>query len=314
MAIADATGNQYTLTPDDIRSTVTVIETADGSVSVSAEPIDVVTGAPVPPPTGRTALAIAATAGAVATLDQAATVSWQPGAVPVGATVSVAHASAKLAIPSTVFSVGVTQANGELPWPIDIRFASSLPHGVIGFSTDDHDWQVVPKLPMPALAADQTVGTYRDGSGNTHVLTRYPGLFAFFAGNRWGDPRLIASGPPLVPIAKPAPMHGHAQSDGTLRIITKLALQSQAHLYATLVGPGGKHIFIAQQGSRLGTWLHGAALQTVQSLVLTPGAAPIRLTVHVRALTPKRTYRLQILAVDPLGRRSRIIFPIRFGY
>ncbi len=315
--IPGATQDQYTLTPADLGATVTILETvtaAGSSASISAEPTGVVTKAPAAPPTGRTAVVQGAVAGAVATLDQAATVSWQPGAVPIGAIVSVAHANAKLALPGTAFSVNVTRVNGQLPWPIDLQFAPSLPHGVIGFSTDDRTWQAVPKLATPELAPDQNLGTYRDGSGHAHVLMRYPGFFAFFAGNKWGDPRLIATGPPLLPIGKPAPMHGRAQRDGTLRIIALVALQSQAHLYASLLGPSGKQIFIARTGSRLGAWLHGTALKTVQSLVLAPGATPIRLNVRLRALTPKTTYRLQILAVDPLGRRSTVDYPVRFGY
>ena len=158
------------------------------------------------------------------------------------------------------------------------------------------------------------MGWYRDGSGLLHVLSLEPGRFAFFAADQWGDPRLITPGSALVYVPDRPALQGSVQKDGTLRIITTVSLQSQAHLYASLLGPAGKQIFIIQKSSRLGTWLHGVALKTVQALVLKPGTVPIRLSVNVKALTPKTTYRLQISAVDPAGRHSMLVLHVRFGY
>ena len=75
-----------------------------------------------------------------------------------------------------------------------------------------------------------------------------------------------------------------------------------------------KQPLIIQKGSRLGAWLHGVPLKTVQALVLKPGTVPIRLSVNVKALTPKTTYKLQISAVDPVGRHSMVVLRVRFGY
>src|SRR5471030_1275632 len=158
------------------------------------------------------------------------------------------------------------------------------------------------------------MGWYRDGSGALHVLSLESGRFAFFAANQWGDPRLITPGSALVYVRDRPALHGSVQKDGTLRIITTVSLQSQAHLHATLLGPGGKQPLIIQTGSRLGAWLHGAPLKTVQALVLKPGTVPIRLSVYVKALTPKTTYKLQISAVDPVGRHSMLVLHVRYGY
>ena len=315
--IAGATGTQYVLTPGDIGSTVGLAETAtdsSGSATSSAEPTSVVTAQPLPNPAVRQTTVVAGNAGAVRTLDSSAAVSWQPGAVPVGATVSLARASVSLALPKTAFVVGITPARGNLSWPIALEYTASPTGGVLGFSTDNRVWSPVAKLSTPALPAGQTMGWYRDGSGTVHVLSLEQGRFAFFAADKWGDPRLITPGSALVYVRDRPAIHGAVQKDGTLRILTTVSLQSQAHLYATLLGPGGKQPFLIQKGSRLGAWLHGVPLKTVQALVLKPGTVPIRLSVHVKALRPKTTYRLQINAVDPVGRKSTVVVRVRYGY
>jgi GH25 family lysozyme M1 (1,4-beta-N-acetylmuramidase) len=315
--IAGATATQYVLTPGDIGSTVGLAETATdsgGSGTSSAEPTPVVTAQPLPTPVVRTATAVAGAPGAVRTLDAAATVSWQPGAVPAGSTVSLARASVGLALPKTAFALGIAPSKGQLPWPIALEYTASPTGGVLGFSTDNRVWKPVTKLSTPALPVGQTMGWYRDGSGTIHVLSLEQGRFAFFAANQWGDPRLITPGSALVYVRNRPALHGAVQKDGTLRIITTVSLQSQAHLHATLLGPSGKQALLIQKGSRLGAWLSGVPLKTVQSLVLKPGTVPIRLSVHVKALTPRTTYRLEISAVDPVGRKSMIVLHVRFGY
>jgi GH25 family lysozyme M1 (1,4-beta-N-acetylmuramidase) len=316
-AIPGATGTQYVITPADIGSTIGLTETAasdSGSGTSSAEPTGVVTALPLPTPVVRSSTAVAGAAGAVRTLDASATVSWQPGAVPIGATVSLVRASAALALPKTAFAVGITPSRGQLPWPVALQYTAAPQGSVLAFSTDNRTWTPVAKLTSPSLPAGQTMGWYRDGSGSLHVLSLEAGRFAFFPANQWGDPRLITPGSALVYVRNRPPLHGAVQKDGTLRIITTVSLQSQAHLHATLLGPGGKQPLIIQKGSRLGAWLHGVPLKTVQALVLKPGTVPIRLSVTVKALTPKTTYKLQISAVDPVGRRSLVVLRVRFGY
>jgi hypothetical protein len=304
-------------TPADIGSTVGLTETATGSggsATSSAEPTSVITAQPLPTPVVRSATTVAGAAGAVRTLDASATVSWQPETIPAGSTVSLARASARLALPKTTFAIGITPSRGQLPWPVALEYTASPTGGVLAFSTDNRVWSPVSKLTTPSLPAGQTMGWYRDGSGTVHVLSLRQGRFAFFAANKWGDPRLITPGSALVYLRNRPALHGSVQSDGTLRIITTVKLQSQAHLFATLLGPSGKQPLLIQKGSRLGVWLHGIPLKSVQALVLKPGTVPIRLSVHVKALTPKTTYRLQISAVDPVGRKSMVVLHVRFGY
>ncbi len=315
--IPGATDTQYTLTPGDIGATVGLIEVATssgGAGTSNAEPTSVVTAQPLPTPVVRSTAAVAGAAGAVRTLDAAATLSWQPGTIAAGATVSLVRASVALAVPKSAFAVGITPARAQLPWPVTLDVATPPAGGVLAFSTDNRVWTPVAKLTTPSLPAGQTMGWTKDGSGAVHILSLEPGRFAFFAANQWGDPRLITPGSALVYIPDRPALHGSVQKDGTLRIITTVKLQSQAHLYASLIGPGGKEPFLIQKGSRLGAWLHGVPLKSVQALVLKPGTVPIRLSVHVSALTPKTTYRLQITAVDPVGRRSLVVLHVRFGY
>jgi GH25 family lysozyme M1 (1,4-beta-N-acetylmuramidase) len=315
--IPGATDTQYVITPADIGSTIGLTETAasdGGTGTSSAEPTAVVTPLPLPTPVVRSTTVVAGAAGAVRTLDASATVSWQPGAVPVGATVSLVRASAALAIPKTAFAVGISPSRGELPWPVALDYTAAPEGSVLGFSTDNRTWTPVTKLASPSLPAGQSMGWYRDGSGALHVLSLEPGRFAFFAANQWGDPRLSTPGSALVYVRNRPALHGAVQKDGTLRIITTVSLQSQAHLHATLLGPGGKQPLIIQKGSRLGAWLHGVPLKTVQALVLKPGTVPIRLSVHVKALTPKTTYKLEISATDPVGGHSMVVLHVRFGY
>ncbi len=315
--IPGATGTEYTLTPGDIGSTIGVTETATGAggtATSDAEPTSVVTPQPLPTPAVRSTTVVAGAAGAVRTLDAAATLDWQPATIRAGATVSLVRASVGLAIPRSAFAVTIVPSRARLPWPVELDYAAAPKGGVLAFSTDNRIWTPVTRLTTRSLPTGEIMGWYRDGSGGVHVLSLEQGRFAFFAANQWGDPRLIANGPALVYVRNRPALHGSVQKDGTLRIITVVSLRSQAHLHATLLGPGGKQPLIVQKGSRLGAWLHGVPSKTVQSLVLRPGTVPIRLSVYVKALTPKTTYRLEIGAVDPVGRRSTVVLRVRFGY
>ncbi|HEY6017892.1 MAG TPA: hypothetical protein VIU16_13975, partial [Gaiellaceae bacterium] len=230
----------------------------------------------------------------------ALTATWQPGAVPAGATVSLAAASAKLSLRGTAFSLGVT---APLAWPVDVQYASA-PGAVPGLAGAKGTWQSLPELTTAALSAQQSAGVYHDGAGALHVLTRVPGTFALFAPGKWGDPRRIAAGRPvLLPLA-PVAVRGRA--DGTFLVTTRISVASQSHLYASLGAAT-----LLQSGSRLGPWLHGRATKTVQSLVLAPGGVPVRLRVPARFLHRKTTYKLRVAAVDPYGRKASLVLPVR---
>ena len=92
-------------------------------------------------------------------------------------------------------SLGVSPTVAQLPWPVDVVYAAPTA-GVVGTSTDNKVWRVAPHLLTPALPVAQLTGTYVDGTGLTHVLLRTPGRVALFAAGSWGDPSLVAAGPP----------------------------------------------------------------------------------------------------------------------
>ena len=89
----------------------------------------------------------------------------------------------------------------------------------------------------------------------------------------------------------------------------RLTLDSQAHLYASVITPRGT-AFLTQQGSRLGIGLKGRPAKTLQALQLRPGALPFRLRLPARLLAAKGRYTIRIAAVDPYGRRSQLV--VRF--
>jgi hypothetical protein len=242
----------------------------------------------------------------VTTADRIATAMWQPGAVPAQATVGLASSGSRLALSGSAVSLSV-DAPVPLAWPLDLQYASAPAGAVPGFLPGRGVWQPVAELPTASLPAGQEIGAYRDGSGVLHVLTRRPGRIGLFAPGRWGDPRFVsATRPRLTVVNGPAVAR---RAGGTAVVYGRLTLDSQAHLYASVITPHGT-VLLSQQGSRLGWWLKGRPTKTLQALQLRPGALPFRLQLPARQLTAKGRYTLRIAAVDPYGRRSQLI--VRF--
>ena len=202
--------SSYTLTPDDIGATLSLVVTATGkggSQSASAPTTAVVAEAPVPPAVTGSAAAQQGLAGAVVTDDARATVTWQPGAVPVDSTVSLAAADTKLALAGTGVSLDVEPPVTSLPWPVDIAYAAAPAGQVVGFSTDGRIWIPVAALTGTTLPAGLTQGTYLSGS-TLHVLTKQAGRFALFAAGKWGDPTFVSAHAPVL--RRLAAGEGHA--------------------------------------------------------------------------------------------------------
>jgi hypothetical protein len=154
------------------------------------------------------------------------------------------------------------------------------------------------------LPQGQQFGSYRDTAGALHVLTRAPGLVALFEPGAWGDPSRVPTVRPALQQLSEAPLRAKLRADGTVQVLTRLIVSSQARLEATLLGRGGK---IVQQGSRLGLWLHGAPAKTVRSELLAAGTFPLRLRIDAPAA---RRYRLRVTATDPYGRKSRVVLTV----
>jgi GH25 family lysozyme M1 (1,4-beta-N-acetylmuramidase) len=309
-AIVGAGVSSYTITPGDIGASLSLVVTATGrggSRSATARSTALVAAAPLPAPAVGSAIALAGQAGAVTTADGVATATWQPGAVPAQATVTLAASPSRLAMKGTGVSLDVA-ASTPLAWPLDVAYTAAAAEVVPGFLPGKGVWQPVAELPGATLPPGQELGSYRDAVGALHVLTRNPGRIGLFASGRWGDPRFAS-----VRRARLTVVNGPTvarRADGTAVVYGRLTLDSQAHLYASIVTPAGTAV-LTQVGSRLGIWLKGSPAKTVQALQLRPGALPFRLQLPARRLAAHGRYAVRLAAVDPYGRRTQLL--VRFA-
>jgi GH25 family lysozyme M1 (1,4-beta-N-acetylmuramidase) len=279
VAIVGANVTSYTLTPDDIGASISLVVTATGrggSTSAEAAASSPVTAAPVPPAVPGSAVAQAGAAGAVSSPDGAATVTWQPGAVPAGSTVSLAPAGRG-------FRFAVAPAVAQLQWPVDLTFGSPSA-GVVGYSLDGKTWHVVPTLTSASLPVGRLAGTYADAGGGVHVLLRAPLTVAVFPPGAWGDPSLVAAGPPLP--RRVAALAVKRLRSGVVQVTTRIAVRSQARVLVNVPGKVPAH----------------------RSQLLKPGSFPIRLRLR---LAPRAVAQLRVVAVDPYGRRGTLLMRFR---
>ncbi len=315
IAIPHATGPRRTLTPDDIGSTLSLVVTATGqggATSATTSATGVVVAAPLPPVSVGTQTVRRGIAGNLQTDDGRATVTWQPGAVPVGKTVSLTTFEGTLALPGSEVSLSVPGLTSKgFRWPLDLTYAQPQPaRTVLGYSTDGKVYHSVPSLEPAQLPAGTAVGWYVDPNNLTHVLTRTPFQISLFKQGAWGDPTYSsANGPALATQTKFQTMRHPA--DGSLLLLTRLAVHSQARMTASVAGPHGVTIPVLGHGSRFGARLRTGTFQLVQSYRRTPGSMQVRLRLNARTLLPG-AYRLQISAVDPWGRHGRLM--LRFRY
>lgn len=300
----------YTISPGDIGATLTLTVTAvgkGGAGSATSAPTAIVTPAPLPEPAVRTVLAQAGQAGAVTTATNLAVASWQPGALPDQAAVGLVDTTSRLSLPATAIRLSFG-APAPLPWPIDVRYAAAPADAVPGILPLKGVWQPLAELPSPTLPAAQQAGAYRDAAGALHVLTRTAGRIALFAPGKWGDPRFATSLKPRV--APIAAVTVKVASDQSATLLTRITLDTQAHLYVSLIGANGKTLLLPQKGARIGWWLQGRPAKTLQALQLVPGALPLRLRVPAAQMRGAAPLRLRIVAVDPYGRRSTLVLKV----
>lgn len=316
LTIRQATASSYTLTPDDLGSTILAVVTANGpggATSADAAPTAAVAPAPLPPLSVGTQTAEAGVAGNVGTADGRAVVTWQPGSVPSGLAVSVTAVDRAPANAGT----GVALSVPGLPksgfrWPLDVQYAQALPGGtVVGWSSNGKVFEPVPAVAGATLPANAAVGSYVDSTGLTHVLVRTPLRLAVFPRGGWGDPRYTtAKGPSLTQLGR---FRLAPQRDRTLLLLTRLATRSQARLHAWITGPHGTHVRILGKGSRLGPALrYPGSYKVAKTERDRPGSFPARLRVNARALRVGGRYALHVWAVDPWGRHQAL--SLRFVY
>jgi GH25 family lysozyme M1 (1,4-beta-N-acetylmuramidase) len=310
-SITGATGTTYTLAPGDIGATVRLVVTAlaaTGASSATTAPTALIAAAPVPAAAVGSTVALAGQAGAVATAGNVAVATWQPGTLPADAPVGLADASSHLALKGT--SVSLTfGATSPLPWPVDVQYLAAPAGTVPGLIAVKGVWQPLAELPSPTLPAGQLAGTYHDAAGALHVLTRTPARIALFAAGKWGDPRYTT-------ISRPRLAESSAftvlRSGSSRRVVGRITLDSQAHLYASVTDANGSRLVITQRGSRIGMWLTGTPTKTVQTLQLSPGTLPLRLRIPAGKAGAVSRGILHVVAIDPYGRRSAL--SIRIAY
>jgi len=316
VAIQHAIQSHYTLTPDDIGSTLSLVVTATnagGSASATTLATGVVVAAPLPPVSVGTQTVRRGVAGNLQTDDGRATVTWQPGAVPVGKTVSLGTFTGALSVPGTEVSLTVPGLSSKgFKWPLDLAYAQPQPNRtVLGYSTDGKVFHPVPALQPAALPPGTAVGWYADSSNLTHVLTRTPFQLALFKKGAWGDPTLSAASGPALKAQVPLEVLPHL-GDRTILLLTRLSLNSQAQLTASVIGRSGTSVAILGKGSRLGVRLRaGSAAHVVHAYRPRPGTVIVRLRLNGRNWR-SGAYRLRITAFDPWRRRGSLT--LRFRY
>jgi len=313
-AIAGATGAKYTLTPDDIGATLSLVVTATGaggSASATAATTAVVVAAPLPAASIGSQTVEPGIAGNVVTTDSSARVTWQPGAVPSGLTVTLEPYDQRLATDGSGISLTVPGLpTSGFPWPLDLSYTVAQPaHTVLGYSTDEQVFNVVPPLQASQLPADATVGSYVDSAGLTHVLTRTPIHLALFRARHWGDPTYTsADGPSLEAQAQVHVVTRHASH--SVLALARLSAASQVRLKATVFNRRGKHFALLGKGSRIGIRLQPRAYRVAKVQLNRPRAIPVRLHLNERVLRPG-AYRVRFFATDPWGRHSKVTLRFR---
>jgi len=316
IAISHATNADYTLTPDDVGATLSLVVTATsngGSASATTDTTGVVVAAPLPPVATGTQTVRRGIAGNVQTADGRATVTWQPGAIHAGRTVRLDIFSGALTVPGSEVSLTVPGISSKgFRWPLDLMYAKPQPsRTVLGYSTDGTIYHRVPPLQPAELPPGTALGWYVDSSNLTHVLTRTPFSVALFKQGGWGDPTYTSPNGPALATETPLRAVPHP-ADRSLLLQTRVAVRSQARVSGSVIGPGRTTVPILGKGSRFGARLQaGRSYLDVQAYRGRPGSMVVRLRLNARRLRPG-LYRIHLFARDPWGRGKGISLQFRY--
>jgi GH25 family lysozyme M1 (1,4-beta-N-acetylmuramidase) len=314
VAIPHAIGSRYTLTPDDIGTTLSLVVTATGpggSTSATTAATGLVVAAPLPQVSIGTQTAKRAVAGNLQTADGRAIVTWQPGAVHVGRTVHLDTFTGSLSLPGSEVSLTVPGLKRGFKWPLDVEYTQQQPAStVLGYSTNGKVYNPVPPLQPAQLPVGTAVGWYVDANNLTHVFTRTPFQLALFKKGAWGDPTYTSPNGPTVTRQVPLEVLAHP-SDHTLLLATQIAVHAQSRVSASVLGAGGRTVPILGSGSRIGVRLRPGTYRVAQVYKPRPGTMTVRLRLNARGWRPG-AYRLRVVALDPWGRRS--VLTLRFRY
>jgi hypothetical protein len=135
------------------------------------------------------------------------------------------------------------------------------------------------------------------------VLTKVPQRIALFAPGSFGDPALVAPGPPTIALGGPLRVK---RKGVVLTISTRLDAVSQSLLYASVNGGT-----VLRGGSTLGVALPPGAVHTARATLLKPGKFSVVLRVAARKLRRHATGHLRIAAIDPWGRKAVLVLTFR---
>ena len=312
--IAAATVSSYTLTPDDIGTTLSLVVTATGaggSTSVTTAATGVVVAAPLPQVSIGAQTAKRAVAGNLQTADGRAVVTWQPGAVHVGRVVHLDTFTGSLSVPGSEVALSVPGLKRGFKWPLDLELTQQQPAStVLGYSTNGKVYNPVPLLQPAVLPPGTTIGWYVDSNNLTHVLTRTPLQLALFKKGAWGDPSYTSANGPALARQVPLEVVAHP-SDRSILLLTQIGVHAQARISASVLGAGGRIVPILGSGSRLGVRLRPGTYRLAQAYRPRPGTMAVRLRLNARGWRPG-PYRLRVVALDPWGRRSVLTLPFRY--
>jgi GH25 family lysozyme M1 (1,4-beta-N-acetylmuramidase) len=320
-SIKSAIATTYTPLAPDIGHTISLrvaATNAAGTTSATTAPTAPVLAAPIPPPLIGSQLAAANQAGAITTVDGAVTVSWQPGAIAAGTTVALTPAPKAirtLALPQSAVVLSLRTATGQTQtpsWPLDLSFAVNPTGAIAGIQTSASFWHPARSLRSPLLPHGVIAGSYTDTSGHLHVLTISAATLALFHAGGWGDPRFASSLPPRILRADHSlgPLLARSQPGHRLVVKTRISVDTQARMSASLLGSNGQPLPLLPGLSSFGTRLRRPA-QTIQLLALTPGARTVNLAIHSRSSTrPRASYRIRVIALDPYGRRGQLVLRV----
>ncbi|HET9114827.1 MAG TPA: GH25 family lysozyme [Gaiellaceae bacterium] len=314
VAIPHAVGSRYTLTPDDVGSTLSLVVTATGpggSTSATTAATGVVVVAPLPPISIGAQTAKRGVAGNLQTADGRAVVTWQPGAVHVGRIVHLDTFTGSLNVPGSEVALSVPGLRRGFKWPLDLEYTQQQATStVLGYSTNGKVYNRVPPLQLPQLPVGTAVGWYVDSNNLTHVLTRTPFEIAMFKRGGWGDPTYTSANGPALSRQVPLEALPHP-SDHSVVLAMQVGVHSQARITASVLGAGGRVVPILGSGSRLGVRLRRGTYRIAQAYRPRPGAMAVRLRLSARGWRAG-SYRLRFVALDPWGRRS--VLTLRFRY
>jgi hypothetical protein len=180
--------------------------------------------------------------------------------------------------------LGVTPTVPQLPWPVDVAFASGAADSIVGYSTDGKVYRPAPPLTSVVLQAGQIAGTTVDASGVLHVVLRAAGTLRLYVPGSFGDPTLVSAGLPTPRLV--SKLVASRLRDGSVRLTARISVPSQARVLVNVI----------------------AHTRITSRQLLRPGAFVLNLRLH---LVRGATARLKVAATDPYGRHGTLVLTFR---